>query len=97
METDVKNCIHHVVCGDHLVARMSPDFFDTHEPSPLGKEWQLCVKCGEARQVSITEVLDPGWKGLTANSDKSLLGEYDRWRREIYHTAPHRSSSSEHR
>lgn len=46
-------CVHHWACGDDLVARDFPDFFATHARSELGCEWQVCKRCGEAKQVRL--------------------------------------------
>lgn len=57
-------CPGHVrVCGDDLIAREIPGFFETHTASPLGSEWQVCRHCGDARLVQVFDPAELGnWK-----------------------------------
>lgn len=47
------NCTHRRICGDLQVEAVFPRFFDTHERSLLGEEWQVCLDCGDAKQVQL--------------------------------------------
>ncbi len=45
------NCVHHRVCGDELIERAIPGYFDTHPHAQKGYENQVCLQCGHSLVV----------------------------------------------
>lgn len=60
-------CKHHRVCGDALVDKEFPGFFDPrstkHERTPAGYELQVCTECGDAKYVKLYDLNphEPGY------------------------------------
>jgi hypothetical protein len=57
---------HERICGDDLVEREIPGFFNSlyRERSPRGYEWQVCRKCGDAKQVRLYDATNEADKDI---------------------------------